>query len=238
LSLLAYSNWRISAGSGAAIVAWWIMQTWLLHSLGLGWSYSAVDASVSTICLTLSCFIATIIYSYYQPGQSNRIHRLLFAIIITAAAGIACRQFLLFVYDDASYVSFLDHSMPVRYVIGFMAVAFVTVLNWLMGSLKAQQKQAERRSETEALMKEAELSGLRQQLQPHFIFNSLNSISALITVQPAEAQSMVQKLSDFLRGTLRQETRQLITLSEELAHLSLYLEIEKIRLGHRLKVKI
>ena len=84
-------------------------------------------------------------------------------------------------------------------------------------------------------MKEAELIKLRQQLQPHFLFNSLNSISALTTAQPLEARKMVVQLSEFLRGTLKQEDH-LITLNEELDHLKLYLDIEKIRFGHRLTV--
>jgi LytS/YehU family sensor histidine kinase len=75
---------------------------------------------------------------------------------------------------------------------------------------------------------------LRQQLQPHFLFNSLNSISALITIQPAQARKMIQQLSDFLRGTLKREDNQWISLEDELQHLQLYLDIEKVRFGHRL----
>src|SRR5690606_27683378 len=83
-----------------------------------------------------------------------------------------------------------------------------------------------------------ELYNLRQQLQPHFLFNSLNSIIALIGNQPDRAKEMVFQLSDFLRGTLRKDDQQLIPLAEEVDHLKLYLEIEKVRFGHRLEVKI
>jgi two-component system LytT family sensor kinase len=74
-------------------------------------------------------------------------------------------------------------------------------------------------------------------LQPHFLFNSLNSINALIGTRPEEARKMVQQLSDFLRGTIRKEENQFISFAEELENLKLYLEIEKVRFGYRLKTE-
>ena len=85
---------------------------------------------------------------------------------------------------------------------------------------------------------QSELFKLRQQLQPHFLFNSLNSINALIGSRPEEARKMVQQLSDFLRGTIKKEEHQWVTLKEELQYLELYLDIEKVRFGHRLSTKI
>ncbi|HSJ69627.1 MAG TPA: histidine kinase, partial [Anditalea sp.] len=76
------------------------------------------------------------------------------------------------------------------------------------------------------------------QLQPHFLFNSLNSINALMISRPEKAREMVFQLSDFLRGTIRKETEQLVDFSEELHTLKLYLDIEKVRFGHRLHVEV
>ncbi|MDP9148250.1 MAG: histidine kinase, partial [Acidobacteriota bacterium] len=90
----------------------------------------------------------------------------------------------------------------------------------------------------ERLSKEAELFKLRQQLAPHFLFNSLNSISALVTSQPEQARKMIQQLSDFLRGNLKKEEQQWVLLSEEFQYLELYLDIEKVRFGHRLTTVI
>jgi LytS/YehU family sensor histidine kinase len=95
-----------------------------------------------------------------------------------------------------------------------------------------------RKADAERLAREAELFKLRQQLQPHFLFNSLNSISALTGTQPEKARHMIQQLSDFLRGTLRKEDHQWSTLAEELEYLRLYLDIEKVRFGYRLQTKI
>jgi two-component system, LytTR family, sensor kinase len=66
----------------------------------------------------------------------------------------------------------------------------------------------------------------------------LNSINALIGSRPEEARKMVQQLSDFLRGTLKKEETQWVTLKEELQYLQLYLEIEKVRFGNRLDTRI
>ena len=87
--------------------------------------------------------------------------------------------------------------------------------------------------------KEAQLQMLRYQLNPHFMFNTLNAIYALIKLGDQEqAKGMVAKLGKFLRYSLDSEPSQLVTLSQELDALNLYLDIEKIRFGHRLRVKI
>jgi LytS/YehU family sensor histidine kinase len=100
------------------------------------------------------------------------------------------------------------------------------------------KEQDEIKKDAEKLAKEAELFKLRQQLQPHFLFNSLNSINALIGSRPEEARKMVQQLSDFLRGTIKKEETQWVTMQEELQYLQLYLDIEKVRFGNRLETAI
>jgi LytS/YehU family sensor histidine kinase len=105
-------------------------------------------------------------------------------------------------------------------------------------SFQDQKETEQRKKDAEALNREAELIALRRQLQPHFLFNSLNSISALVGTRPEEARNMIHQLSDFLRGTIRKDDDQLLTLGEELQHLQLYLDIEKVRFGHRLITSI
>ena len=114
----------------------------------------------------------------------------------------------------------------------------MTILSVLWYSSEEEQRQMQRRSDAERLAKEAELFKLRQQLAPHFLFNSLNSISALITSHPEQARKMIQQLSDFLRGNVRKEEQQSVLLAEELQYLQLYLEIEKVRFGHRLSADL
>lgn len=118
-------------------------------------------------------------------------------------------------------------------MLGCFVLVSVIWYNW-----QEQSEQEERKQDAEKLSKEAELYKLRQQLQPHFLFNSLNSINALIGSRPEEARKMVQQLSDFLRGTIRKEEHQWVSLKEELQYLQLYLDIEKVRFGHRLSTVV
>jgi LytS/YehU family sensor histidine kinase len=90
--------------------------------------------------------------------------------------------------------------------------------------------------QAEVLSREAELKALKAQVNPHFLFNSLNSISALTTIDPAKAREMCIRLSDFLRNSLRLGERTSIPFAEELALASTYLDVEQVRFGNRLRV--
>ena len=90
--------------------------------------------------------------------------------------------------------------------------------------------------QAELLAREAELKALKAQVNPHFLFNCLNSISALTTVDPQKAREMCVRLSEFLRNSLRLGERASIPFSEELALTKTYLEVEQVRFGKRLRV--
>jgi LytS/YehU family sensor histidine kinase len=215
------------------------VQTIVLHRMGLDWHISLIDSLVSNTLLALACICAIIVYRFYQPGVGNRIYRLFFAIGITVLFCSAVKWSLIYLFqDNAEYHSFVENSMPIRFVFSLLTLSFVSVINWLWSVLEEQNIQEVRRNEAEQLVKEAELAKLRQQLQPHFLFNSLNSISALAGSRPDEARKMIQQLSDFLRGTLKKDEQQTVSLKEELDHLKLYLEIEKVRFGHRLNIEM
>ncbi len=140
--------------------------------------------------------------------------------------------------SETAYLIFLKQSLPIRSVITLLIITCITIINWLLYNLNENKEREKNQVEIESTMREAELAKLRQQLQPHFLFNSLNSINALVVAQPNEARKMVQQLSEFLRGTLKKDEQKLIPFKEELKHLQLYLEIEKVRFGHRLNVSI
>ncbi len=220
-------------------LAWFLFQGIVLHRLELEWSQAFVDASISGFLLAgLSAGTLTI-YRFYQPGSSNRLYRFIFAIGIAAIFAASVKGLLSFFYqEDTEYLIFLEKSMPIRFITALLVFSFITLLNWMWNILKDQKEQEARKNETEQLLKEAELVRLRQQLQPHFLFNSLNSISALAGSKPNEARKMIQQLSDFLRGTLKKDEKQLVSLREELDTLQLYLEIEKVRFGHRLQINL
>lgn len=225
----------------ALYLGWWvfwaIVQTDVLHHLGLSWQRAAVDALISNLFLAIGGYTIIILYRFYQPGKKNRIYHFIFGIAITILVCLAVNKVLgaVFSTDDA-YQHFLISAAPVRFIFSLLVICFIILLNLLWNNLFEQKENLKRKIAGEELLKEAELIKLRQQLQPHFLFNSLNSISALVVSKPQEARKMVQQLSDFLRGTLKKED-QLLMLKEELEHLKLYLDIEKVRFGHRLSVE-
>jgi two-component system, LytTR family, sensor kinase len=89
----------------------------------------------------------------------------------------------------------------------------------------------------EALAREAELKMLRYQLNPHFLFNSLNSAGALIAENPQQAEKMINELSDFLRYSLVDSKGGAVPLKEEIEAVKNYLNIEKVRFEEKLEVK-
>jgi LytS/YehU family sensor histidine kinase len=139
---------------------------------------------------------------------------------------------------EQSYISWLNTAMPVHFIVAWLVITGMGIKSLLWYDMAEQRAALERKEASERLSKEAELYKLRQQLQPHFLFNSLNSINALITIRPQQAREMVLKLSDFLRGTLKREDQQWIPLPEELQYLQWYLDIEKVRFGHRLSTEV
>jgi hypothetical protein len=114
----------------------------------------------------------------------------------------------------------------------WLAIAFHYVL---IGSYAAQ-KSEKRALQAELLARDAELKALRAQLDPHFLFNSLNSISSLTGSDPAAARKMCLLLADFLRDTLRFGGTHRIALKDELGVVQRYLAIEQVRLGPRLSL--
>jgi LytS/YehU family sensor histidine kinase len=101
-----------------------------------------------------------------------------------------------------------------------------------------QSRAAEKKAlELQVLAREAELRALRAQIDPHFLFNSLNSISALTVPDPAAARRMCLLLADFMRTALSVGGKEQITFAEELRLTESFLEIEKVRFGTRLIVE-
>lgn len=104
---------------------------------------------------------------------------------------------------------------------------------------RAAIQQTRQLAEAQLAAQQAQLAALRYQLNPHFLFNALNSISALIVTRRNEdAEEMTEKLSSFLRNSLNAEPSELIPLEDELALTEEYLDIESVRFGDRLGIDI
>lgn len=117
---------------------------------------------------------------------------------------------------------------------GFLLYLLAIAYHYVILSLEASREAEARVMETNILAREAELKALKVQINPHFLFNSLNSISALTSIDPSRARDMCVLLGDFLRMTLGLGEKNLVRFSEELELLQKYLAIEKIRFGERL----
>ena len=111
------------------------------------------------------------------------------------------------------------------------------VVHYLLLAFEASHAAEKRALESQVGAREAELRALRAQLNPHFLFNSLNSINALVGADPEGARRMCERLGDFLRRTLALGARDAVTLGEELALVDRYLDIEQVRFGERLRVE-
>lgn len=105
-------------------------------------------------------------------------------------------------------------------------------------ALENVREAAERTAEMRSLAQQAELQMLRTQVNPHFLFNCLNSISALTTLDPAGARAMTLELADYFRSTLALSARRSIRLDEEIAQCRHFLAIEQRRFGERLRCEL
>ena len=164
------------------------------------------------------------------------------AVVASTLAAVPCGWIAESIYRSILHDSLGPATMFAR-ALGGILYAAVVLVSWcgLYFGIKYYQLlelEHVRVEEAEALAREARLQVLRYQLAPHFLFNTLNSISTLIVEgRSAQANSMLGKLGSFLRSTLRDEPQAQIPLRQEIAQVRDYLAIEQARLGNRLKLE-
>jgi two-component system, LytTR family, sensor histidine kinase AlgZ len=157
----------------------------------------------------------------------------LLAQSLLAAAGFLGSQ--LFWLD---YYRTLRFALPLALVFGLGAMTHATLLARVqMMERQLHEKQiAEERSRK--LAAEARLRSLESWIHPHFLFNTLNSISALIAIDPVRADQIVGRLAVLLRASLDTSANSLIPLHQEIAMVESYLDIERVRLGDKLRARV
>ena len=180
------------------------------------------------------------------PLQETNLFRLstghVVAAFFAASIWILIGKAMVTLLGSLSPLSSLPESY--RYLIPLLVI--VGILLFLLGAAVSyltiyfeKSKEFEKRSlELRLLAQQAEMKALKAQIDPHFLFNSLNSISALTSIDPAGSRKMCLLLSDFLRKSLSLGAQKFVTLEKEMDLISGYFSIEKIRLGQRLKVAI
>lgn len=132
------------------------------------------------------------------------------------------------------YASFLSKSIGWRGIFGGMVYLVLVMMYYLASSSQKLQERAQQEERLKNLVRDTELNMLKSQINPHFLFNSLNSISSLTMSNPEEARDMIIRLSDFLRYSLKHRENEYVPLNEELGRMKDYLAIEKIRFGDKL----
>jgi two-component system, LytTR family, sensor kinase len=164
----------------------------------------------------------------------------LFACLVSVGIWISLTYFLLYsVFNgQQAYLEFLQKSLPWRTGIGVLYYGVVVLAYYFIIYYRSFRENLLKEAQLKALVKESELNSLKSQINPHFLFNSLNSISSLTMIKPEKAQEMIIKLSDFLRYSLSNKEEKLTSLSNEIENINRYLDIEKIRFGKRLAIDL
>jgi two-component system, LytTR family, sensor kinase len=203
----------------------------------------------SMIILFLLTLLLRIISRWFYNNTHRLFNYLIFAFIssfIFSYLWMEIREFISVTFDNNEVLNKIPIYTNNRLSIIFLyRILFSTwvflVWNLLYFGIKYWQDLfTERVKAREAMIlaQKAQLQMLRNQLNPHFLFNSLNSIQGLIYENPDLADSMISELSEFLRYSLQYNTRTLVTVNEELEILKKYLSIEKIRYEERLEYVI
>jgi sensor histidine kinase YesM len=211
---------------------------------GLAWPEAA------SLILPLALFYAFICLAPWPmcrvlPIGSSASYKILgnhlAAAIVAALMWIVVAKGLALVLGHYFFVGLnerFSRQLPLLFGIAALLYLLSVAMHYVLLSLESSKEAETREQEALTLARESELKALKAQINPHFLFNSLNSISALATVDGKRARDMCIKLSDFLRTTLKLGEKQSITLADELALARAYLEVEQVRFGARLRVEI
>lgn len=120
----------------------------------------------------------------------------------------------------------------------FLTYLLLVVSITAIHTSKRLETQRRKEAELQLLAREAELRALKVQYRPHFLFNVFNSIYSLIETKPKDAQEMVGRVADLMRRTLDASETETVPIEWELSLIGSYLEIERVRLGHRLRFEV
>ena len=162
------------------------------------------------------------------------------AAVISTLVVVTAHRFLLtqLFLQQGIYLEFMDYALLGRLILSVVLYVLITLIYYLIVYINNFREKLAHEAELKTLVKDAELSWLKLQINPHFLFNSLNSVSSLTLTEPEKAQDMITRLSELLRYSLKQSPETMVMLSDEISNCKKYLEIEKVRFGERLNYSI
>lgn len=207
--------------------------------LSTTWASLALDCGIHLLLVIIGSLFLNWRIKKYPIKVLATAHGTFMAFIAAALLFVVADLFLCtLVFKDKTYLLHIDDTESMRFILWWMCLGWVAHITVLRKHQDDNQREAAFHQEAVISLREAELFKLRQQLQPHFLYNSLNSINALIQLDEEKAQEMVGRLSDFLRLSVKRDVQEYIHLDEELDYIESYLAIESVRFGDRLKVII
>jgi two-component system sensor histidine kinase AlgZ len=223
-----------------AYVAAWVplgaMLSYVVKTSGrLEWLETAAFTAPLTFVLAIVCLSPWYLARSLPLGSSSRakvIGTNLVGAMCASAIVMAVAHMLLFLANRV-YPGLENRVYPALPILAGMLFLFYLLsiaMHYVLLTLETSKR-------AELLSREAEFKALKAQVNPHFLFNSLNSISALTSIDPAKARQMCIRLSDFLRSSLRLGEQTSIPFSEEMELTATYLDVEQVRFGPRLRLK-
>ncbi|HUI10928.1 MAG TPA: histidine kinase [Bacteroidota bacterium] len=214
----------------------------LIAATGIApWGGALLFALPSTVVYAFMCLSAWYVARAFPPGTLG------LSRVLVPVLAAACLSAALWAGACTIWASLIERvspglaphggypaSLAILLPFGFGLFVIAAAVHYLVESFNAARTREREALELEVLARDAELKALRAQVDPHFLFNSLNSISALTSADPASARAMTVLLADFFRLSLRYGALETITLAQELALAGSFLAIEKVRFGRRL----
>lgn len=226
----------------------WIPLTAILFYLlalpgGLKWTHAL--AMAVPLCLLYAFMCLSAWYScrstplegasFWRPAVTHLVTAILLsAIWVLLARGltIVLGSFAAFRGIDKEF----PPNHPLLFASGVLIYLLAVALHYILLSIEHSRELEKREIQARVLARDSELKALKAQINPHFLFNSLNSISALTSIDASRARDMCIQLADFLRKTLGMGEKSTIPLREELDLVRSFLAVEKVRFGARLSI--
>ena len=229
------------------LIVWWLV--WIFLALGQSLLFYYAFGSFIEISLVDS-IVSLLIYSgiglslwypfrFFNSGETRTtalISNLVASGVLSITLWVVITKFIMTTVlpEQNNYEAYWAATFPYRVGSGVFIYGLIILTYYLFESLRNLSEKNTKEARLESLVKETELKMLRSQINPHFLFNSLNSISSLTITDPEKARDMVVKLSEFMRYALSRKDEQPVSLQNELENLRLYLDIEKVRFGDKL----
>ena len=209
------------------------------------WSNAVLLVAPATTVYAIGTgFSAFYLCRAYPLGERHPLAIIVVMGVASLFAGLLWATLLQFVNSVSLLLELPWLGVPLRpsllllfFGLGALLYCLAAAVHYLLLEFVRARMAEQRGLEAQLMAQEAQLRMLRTQIDPHFLFNSLNSISALTSINPASARTMTVELASFFRQSLSMEAHKKISLQQELVLIRHFLAIEQVRFGERLRVE-